>query len=72
MCGAATSLNFLIAGRGNFELRRYYIITSRSNNLSLKAVQGVGAAGITSLSQIIIADLVPLQERGTYNGLIAL
>ena len=31
-----------------------------------------GVAGIASLSQIIIADLVPLQERGTYNGLVAL
>ncbi|KAL5536448.1 hypothetical protein ACEPAF_270 [Sanghuangporus sanghuang] len=51
LCGAATSLGFLIAGR---------------------TIQGMGVAGIASLSQIIIADLVPLQERGTYNGLVAL
>ncbi|KAI5118633.1 hypothetical protein M0805_000009 [Coniferiporia weirii] len=48
LCGATTSLNFLIAGRS------------------------MGVSGIASLSQIIIADLVPLQERGTFNGLVAL
>ncbi|KAL5495946.1 hypothetical protein ACEPAI_1410 [Sanghuangporus weigelae] len=51
MCGAAPSLNFLIASR---------------------TLQGVGAGGIASLTQIIIADLVPLQERGTFNGLVAI
>ncbi|KAF8576200.1 hypothetical protein K439DRAFT_1247094, partial [Ramaria rubella] len=28
-------------------------------------VQGMGAAGIGSLSDIIVADLVPLKDRGT-------
>ncbi|KAI5119018.1 hypothetical protein M0805_001877 [Coniferiporia weirii] len=51
MCGAAPSLNFLIASR---------------------TIQGIGAGGIASLTQIIIADLVPLQERGVFNGLIAI
>ncbi|KAL5518322.1 hypothetical protein ACEPAH_4 [Sanghuangporus vaninii] len=51
MCGAAPSLNFLIASR---------------------TLQGIGAGGIASLTQIIIADLVPLQERGTFNGLVAI
>ena len=37
-----------------------------------KAIQGIGAGGISSLTQIIISDLVPLHERGTYNGLISL
>ncbi|KAJ7437589.1 iron permease [Mycena galericulata] len=51
LCGAATSLNFLIAGR---------------------AVQGLGAGGVASLCQIILSDLVPLKERGVFNGLIAI
>ncbi|KAH8108240.1 iron permease [Phellopilus nigrolimitatus] len=51
LCGASTSMNFLIAGR---------------------TVQGIGAGGISSLSQIIISDLVPLHERGTFNALLAL
>ncbi|KAL5534885.1 hypothetical protein ACEPAF_2975 [Sanghuangporus sanghuang] len=42
-----------------------FIITART-------IQGVGAGGIASLTQIIIADLVPLQERGTFNGLVAI
>jgi len=35
-----------------------------------RAVQGVGAGGIVALTDIIIADLVPLRERGLYLGLI--
>ncbi|TFK35058.1 MFS general substrate transporter [Crucibulum laeve] len=53
LCGAAPSLNFLIAGR---EL----------------VVQGLGGGGITALTQIIVSDLVSLQERGTFNGLVVL
>ncbi|KAJ7918664.1 iron permease [Mycena leptocephala] len=51
LCGAANSLNFLIAGR---------------------AVQGLGAGGLASLCHIILSDLVPLEERGVFNGLIAI
>ncbi|GBE78466.1 Efflux pump FUS6 [Sparassis crispa] len=51
LCGAATSLNFLIAGR---------------------AVQGAGGGGIQTMCQIILSDLVPLKERGLFNGLIAM
>ncbi|KAJ7151953.1 iron permease [Mycena filopes] len=51
LCGAASSLNFLIAGR---------------------AVQGLGAGGVASLCHIILSDLVPLKDRGVFNGLIAI
>ncbi|KAJ7889221.1 iron permease [Mycena leptocephala] len=51
LCGAATTMNFLIGGR---------------------TVQGLGAGAITALTQIIIADLVPLTERGVFNGIMAL
>ncbi|KAK7059979.1 iron permease [Favolaschia claudopus] len=51
VCGAAKSMNTLIAGR---------------------TIQGLGGGGIISLSQIVVADLVPLRERGSFNGLITL
>ncbi|KAJ7201832.1 iron permease [Mycena pura] len=51
LCGAAPSLNFMIAGR---------------------AVQGLGAGGVASLCHIVLSDLVPLKERGVFNGLIAI
>ncbi|KAJ6613134.1 major facilitator superfamily domain-containing protein [Mycena sp. CBHHK59/15] len=51
LCGAAPTMNFLIAGR---------------------TVQGLGAGGLTSLTQIVLSDLVPLSDRGTFNGLIGL
>ncbi|KAI0045564.1 MFS general substrate transporter [Auriscalpium vulgare] len=37
-----------------------------------RTFQGLGAGALTSMSQIIIADMIPLRERGSYNGLMAL
>ena len=51
ICGGASSMTMLIAGR---------------------TVQGLGGGGIQSLSSIIVADLVTLQERGLYAGLFGL
>ena len=42
------------------------------SNSSFLAVQGIGAGGMIATSQIIVADLVPLHERGTLNGLLSL
>ena len=36
------------------------------------AVQGLGAGVILALTEIILADLVPLRERGAYQGAIGL
>lgn len=33
-------------------------------------IQGVGGAGITALTQLIVSDLVSLRDRGTYIGII--
>ncbi|KAH8680444.1 major facilitator superfamily protein [Ilyonectria robusta] len=35
-----------------------------------RAVQGIGGAGIGVLCEIVICDLVPLRERGTYMGAV--
>ncbi|PWN52263.1 iron permease [Violaceomyces palustris] len=35
-----------------------------------RVIQGLGDGGIISLSEILIADMVPLSERGTYEGLL--
>ncbi|KAK0472778.1 MFS general substrate transporter [Armillaria novae-zelandiae] len=48
LCGAASSMSMLIAGR---------------------TIQGLGGAGIFTTSAIILSDLVPLSERGLFNGL---
>ncbi|KAJ6585313.1 MFS general substrate transporter [Mycena capillaripes] len=37
-----------------------------------RTVQGLGAGAITDIIQIIIADLVPLKERGSFNGVMTL
>jgi MFS family permease len=70
LCGAAPSMQFLIAGRGSpdFPLR----IFQEFNLPTCAAVQGLGSGGIISLSQIILADMVTLRERGLFNGLTGL
>lgn len=35
-----------------------------------RAISGLGGAGILSLVVIIISDIVPLKERGKYQGII--
>ncbi|EIM89050.1 MFS general substrate transporter [Stereum hirsutum FP-91666 SS1] len=37
-----------------------------------RAVQGLGGGGILALTQIIVSDIVPLHERGMFNGLIGM
>ena len=46
----------------------------RASNIAMmiggRATQGIGASGIGVLCEIIICDLVPLRERGTYMGIV--
>ncbi|KAI9839501.1 MAG: COP9 signalosome complex subunit 1 [Sarea resinae] len=35
-----------------------------------RAIQGIGGGGITTLSEIVVCDLVSLRERGQYAGII--
>lgn len=44
--------------------------TNISQMIGGRAVQGIGAAGVAVLCEIIICDLVPLRERGTYMGAV--
>ncbi|KAH8827537.1 major facilitator superfamily domain-containing protein [Flagelloscypha sp. PMI_526] len=37
--------------------------------IGARTVQGIGGGGILTLSEIIVSDLVPLSERGFYQGL---
>ncbi|KAI9000562.1 iron permease [Trametes punicea] len=40
--------------------------------IAARTVQGMGGGGITNLASIILADLVPLAERGTYQSVLIL
>ncbi len=36
-----------------------------------RSLQGVGAGGIISLTEVVITDMVPLRERGKWFGFIS-
>ncbi|KAI8969890.1 iron permease [Trametes punicea] len=40
--------------------------------IAARTVQGIGGGGIINMASIIISDLVPLAERGAYQGLLVL
>ncbi|KAI0750018.1 major facilitator superfamily domain-containing protein [Daedaleopsis nitida] len=40
--------------------------------IAARTLQGLGGGAILSVSSIIVSDLVPLKERGAYNGLIGM
>ena len=39
--------------------------------LAGRSLQGVGGAGLIALTEIVLADLIPLRYRGTYTGVLA-
>ncbi|TFY63949.1 hypothetical protein EVJ58_g2941 [Rhodofomes roseus] len=45
---------------------------SMTHLIAGRTVQGLGGGGISATTAIIISDLVPLSERGLYNGLIGI
>ncbi len=51
------------------------IIAALSNNFTMmlvgRSLQGIGAGGIISLTEIIITDMVPLKERGKWFGYVS-
>ncbi|KAJ7435210.1 iron permease [Mycena galericulata] len=51
-------------------------LAGASQNMSMmiaaRTIQGLGGGGILTLTEILTADLVPLAERGLYQGLVAL
>jgi MFS family permease len=51
------------------------IIAALANNFTTmligRSLQGVGAGGIISLTEIVITDMVPLRERGKWFGCVS-
>jgi MFS family permease len=40
--------------------------------MHFEGIQGVGGGAIINMSEIIVSDLVPLAQRGLYQGLLGL
>ena len=37
-----------------------------------RVIQGIGGGGMSTLSEIIVTDLIPLRERGKFFGFISM
>lgn len=71
-CALWRSTNHELAhSREKWVVISWLIRVRRMSDTSL-AVQGLGGGAILSTSSIVVSDLVPLSERGAYNGIIGL
>ncbi|KAG6871699.1 hypothetical protein C0995_001181 [Termitomyces sp. Mi166 len=68
LCATAQNMSWLIASRSAYEKNSLYSIVIEP----LLAIQGLGGGMILSVTNIIIGDLVPLQERGFVSGVLGL
>ena len=65
-CGLARNMNELIAARvcwNNY-------VTRRIANSAQQVLQGMGGGGMTTVVSIVMSDIVPLRERGVWQGII--
>ena len=70
LAGAAQNMDMLIVGRGEYTMLHSFAYTV---TLSVKqAIQGFGGGGCLASVQIINADMIPLPERGKFQGITAL
>ena len=76
LCGSAQSMTWLIAARGEFSSPPSRCMRNTFRYAKLRdtntVIQGLGAGGLQSIPNIIVGDLVPLSERGTFQGMIGL
>jgi MFS family permease len=68
LVGGAKSMQMLIAARFVALPSQIWPLLSCDLVSVCITVQGLGGGGILSLTAIIIADLVPLRQRGLYLG----
>ncbi|AQZ16418.1 hypothetical protein BZL39_J05870 [Zygosaccharomyces parabailii] len=49
------------------------LLSGLSNGMSLliigRCIQGIGGGGLVALSSIVVSDMIPLRERGIYQGI---
>lgn len=69
LSGSAQTMNMLIGARSTSPSEAPFVVHCLPLCL---AVQGIGGGAIINLTEIITSDLVPLAERGLYQGLIGL
>lgn len=67
VCASAHSMTVLIVGRGTYCTCLYDCCLT-----FYAALQGVGCGGIRTLGQIVVADIVPLKDRGFFNAIIGM
>lgn len=68
LCGLARNMNELIAARVSAKVNRLSESIVFANGK--QALAGIGGGGMTTVVSILLSDIVPLRNRGTWQGYI--
>lgn len=72
-CGLARNIDELIAARVNCSRGGDVDVSGGSDQLIsffVQAFAGIGGGGMTTIVSILMSDIVPLRERGTWQGIL--
>ena len=61
-------LVFQVSGRSSSPARSPGLPTAMTFLIAARAVQGIGAGGLMVTAMALIADVIPLRDRGRYQG----
>ena len=67
-CGLARDMTEIVAARVSYSTHCPNEIDEA--NIRRKAFAGIGGGGMTTVVSIMLSDIVPLRERGTWQGII--
>ncbi|KAJ5095855.1 hypothetical protein NUU61_005211 [Penicillium alfredii] len=69
-CGLAQNINQLIAARVRHSSNPTAIDVLRADTFPGQVFQGIGGGGMTTVVSILMSDIVPLRDRGLWQGVI--
>lgn len=72
LAGAAPSMSVMIAARSEWNPSASLLVHIDDERDWCTAIQGVGGGGVLNLTRTVLTDIVPLAERGLFQGIFGL